>query len=166
MKNLIFLSILLSSFIIQSRSFAQGSFLKSSTFSVIGPNNSKTTTDLFIQQSIGQSSVIGSFRRGDLYFRQGFLTGFPKIQSLSKKSLSVLAFPNSFYKEVKFRFFPEFNQEVGIGIYDMSGEMVYENKIIPNNNVIWIDLDMLSSGLYIVVFNCENRLLQSRIIKL
>jgi hypothetical protein len=45
--------------------------MKSSAFSVIGANNSKAPADLFIQQSIGQSSVIGPFKNGNLYFSHG-----------------------------------------------------------------------------------------------
>jgi hypothetical protein len=152
--------------VFDSDSFAQSSSMKSSTFSAIGANNSKVTADLFIQQSIGQSSVIGSFKSGNLYFSQGFLTGISKNKSSSNKYLSVLAFPNSFIKEINFRFFPEFNKEVGISIYDMNGKMVYKNRITPINNTMEINLEMLSAGIYIVFFNCENRVLQSRIIKL
>ena len=147
-------------------SFAQKSTMKSSTFSSIGANNSKVTAGLFIQQSIGQSSVIGSFSSGNLYFSQGFLTGVSKNKPAGDKFLSVLAFPNSFIKEISFRFFPEFHKEAGISIFDMSGNMVYKNRITPINNTMEINLEMLSEGLYIVFFNCENRLLQSRIIKL
>lgn len=165
-KNLFYKIFIICISIIHSNSIAQSSTMKSSTISATGANNSKIKSDLIIQQSIGQSSLIGSFKSGNLYFSQGFLTGISKNKSSSNKSLSVLAFPNSFIKEINFRFFPEFNKEVGISILDMSGKMVYKNKITPTNNAIEINLEMLSAGLYIVFFNCENRLLQSRIIKL
>jgi len=152
--------------IAHSNSFAQKSPMKSSTFSAIGVNNSKATAGLFIQQSIGQSSVIGSFTGGNLYFSQGFLTGIYNNNPANDRFLSVLAFPNSFINEINFRFFPEFNKEVGISIFDKGGKMVYKNRITPINNVIEVDLEMLSQGHYIVFFTCENRLLQSRIIKL
>jgi hypothetical protein len=151
---------------IQSNSFAQSSSLKSSTISSTGTNISKTTTDLFIQQSIGQSSVIGSFKSEKMYFSQGFLTGISKNKSSSNKSISVLAFPNSFVNEINFRFFPEYNKEVAMSIFDMSGKIVYKNKITPINSAVEINLEKLSSGLYIVFFNFGTRLLQSRIIKL
>ena len=165
-KNLFTIIFISCIYTIQSTSFAQRSPMKSSTFSATGTNNSKETADLFIQQSIGQSSVIGSFSSGNLYFSQGFLTGISKNKPANDKFLSVLAFPNSFIKEINFRFFPEFNKEAGISIFDMSGKMVYKNRITPINNTMEINLEMLSAGLYIVFFNCENRLLQSRIIKL
>ncbi len=165
-KNPLLLFFIIIIYTAQSYSFAQRSPMKSSTFSVIGANNSKATVDLFIQQSIGQSSVIGSFNNGNLYFSKGFLTGISQKTSSINKQLSVLAFINSFIKEINFRFFPEFNKEAAISIFDMSGKMGYKNRITPINNSMEINLEMLSAGIYIVFFNCENRILQSRIINL
>ena len=143
----------------------QSAHLKSSTLASMGKGEI-SNQNFIIRQSIGQSSVIGTFQNDGVYFGQGFLSGVLPTRKSKEAPIKIIAYPNSFVDEVRFRFVPGYNFDVAMSIFDMSGKIVYKNKITPINSEVEINLEKLSSGLYIVFFNFGNRLLQSRIIKL
>lgn len=144
---------------------AQSTQLKSNTMTSIGIGTVQVE-NFIVQQSIGQSSVIGSFKIKGIYAFQGFLNGTTKIKKFSELPLKIIAYPNSFVSEVNFRFVPGYIKEVLINIFDSNGKSVFQGMQIPIKNEVKINLEGLSAGLYFVVFNYENTFSQTKLIKL
>jgi hypothetical protein len=142
----------------------QSAHLKSSTLASIGKGEI-TNPDFIIRQSIGQSSVIGRFRNNGVNVGQGFLSGVLPARKSKESPLKIIAYPNSFVDEVRFRFVPGYNFDVGMTIYDLNGKMVFQEIKVPLNNEIEINIDYLSAGLYLVKFKFGNSFTQTRIIK-
>lgn len=143
---------------------AQTTHLKSSTLGSVGKVEI-TNPDFIIRQSIGQSSVIGTFQNDGVYFGQGFLSGVVPTRKSKEAPIKIIAFPNSFINEVRFKFVPGYNFDVGMTIYDLNGKMVFQEIKVPLNNEVEINLDYLSAGLYLVKFKFGNSFTQTRIIK-
>lgn len=143
---------------------AQSFQLKSSTMTSIGIGTVQVE-NYIVQQSIGQSSVVGPFKNKGIYVFQGFLNGATQIKKSSEMPLKIVAYPNSFVGEVNFRFVPGYKKQVEISIFDFIGRNVFKGVRIPIDNEIELDLEFLSVGLYVVIFNYENTFSQVRIIK-
>lgn len=143
---------------------AQTTHLKSSTLGSVGKGEI-SNKNFIIRQSIGQSSVIGRFRNNGLNVGQGFLSGVLPARKSKEVPMKIIAYPNSFVDEVRFRFFPGYNFDVGMTIYDLNGKMVFQEIKVPLNNEIEINIDYLSAGLYLVKFKFGNSFTQTRIIK-
>jgi hypothetical protein len=143
---------------------AQTTHLKSSTLASMGKGEI-SYQNFIIRQSIGQSSVIGRFRNNGVNVGQGFLSGVLPARKSKEEPLKIIAYPNSFVDEVRFRFVPGYNFDVAMTVYDLNGKQVFQGTKEPLNNEIGLDLDYLSSGLYLVKFKFGNSFTQTRIIK-
>ena len=141
-----------------------GQSLRNETVSAMG--TSSQGNGWMIQQSIGQSSVTGTYAREPIRISQGFLRGpisthRPELES----PLGVLAFPNSFEEDIRFRFTQEVQGAIQIQVYDMQGRLVYQGAQPPISREIYLSLPHLSAGAYLVQFRSGNKFIQSRIIK-
>jgi hypothetical protein len=131
----------------------------------MGGNYQSADLGFTIHQSIGQSTVIGTFSNASLSLSQGYLRG---IQVLTKEVMApfeVIPFPNSFADQITFRFVTDHEEETIFRIYDMTGKMVFDEVLIPVNNEVKLDLDFLANGLYLAILRSGNRLVQKRILK-
>jgi len=143
---------------------AQTTHLKSSTFTSVGIGKT-SNLNIIVHQSIGQSSVIGTFQKNGVSLGQGFLHGITPFKKSKEGPMQIIAYPNSFFNVVRFKFVPGFNFEVAITIFDLNGKMVYQGTKVPLNNQIEINLDFLSSGLYLANFKFGNTFSQTRLLK-
>jgi hypothetical protein len=143
---------------------AQTTHLKSSTLASIG-NGLISNKNFIVHQSIGQSSVIGRFQNSGVNVGQGFLNGVLPFRKSKEVPMQIIAYPNSFVNDVRFKFVQGYNFEVAMTIFDLNGKMVFQGTKVPLNNEIEIDLDYLSSGLYLVKFKFGNSFTQTRLIK-
>ena len=143
---------------------AQTTHLKSSTFASSGMGKI-SALNIIVHQSIGQSSVIGTFQNNGAYLGQGFLNGVLPSKKSKEVPMQIITYPNSFVKDVRFKFVPGYNFDVAMTVYDLNGKQVFQGSKVPLNNEIEIDLDYLSSGLYLVKFKFGNSFIQTRIIK-
>lgn len=151
-------------FLFQVNLFSQVS-VKNQTFSAFGSAISQNVEGVRIQQSIGQSSVIGNFLSSEVNINQGFLQGLSSGIKYSPESIKLIPFPNPFKNRITFRFIPGVSEEVVLSIYDMYGRGVSKGQFIVLNNELTIDLDHLSNALYLVFFRSGNQIFQTRIIK-
>ncbi len=139
--------------------------LRNDMISAIGGNYQPADLGITIHQSIGQSTVIGTFSNASLSLSQGYLRG---IQELTKEVVvpfEVIPFPNAFADRITFRFVTDNAEETLFMIYDMTGKKVFEDTLVPIDNEVLLDLDFLANGLYLAILRSGNRLVQKRIVK-
>lgn len=118
-----------------------------------------------VQQSIGQSSVIGVFANSSVRISQGFLRGVRVIPTEIELPFEVVAFPNSFFDRITFRFTIEHQEATQTRIYDALGKLVYEATYQPKNKEIQLNLPYLAPGLYVAHLRSGNKFVQLRLIK-
>jgi hypothetical protein len=87
-----------------------------------------------IQQSIGQSSITGKKKNGDISVQQGFLTNIKFFNinntnvNLIDASLDVVISPNPFIDHVQINFSRKTAQDIYIYVYDMVGKVLFSKK--------------------------------------
>jgi Secretion system C-terminal sorting domain len=141
-----------------------GQSLRNETLSAMG--TSSQSNGWMIQQSIGQSSVTGTHAREPIRISQGFLRGLHStLRPEMEPPLGVLAYPNSFEENIRFRFTQEVQEAIQIQVYDLQGRLVYQGGQRPISREIYLSLPHLSAGAYLVQFRSGKKFIQSRIIK-
>jgi hypothetical protein len=146
-------------------SSAYGQSLRNQNIGAIGNSTSSTSGGLYIQQSIGQSSVTGTFATRNAYLSQGFLRG---VMALSKEILppfAAIAFPNAFAEQLRLRFTTDHSDATQVQLYDSQGRKVYEQLHQPLNREIELQLPSLAAGIYLVQLTSGQRHTQIRVIK-
>ena len=120
---------------------------------------------LLVQQSIGQSSVIGVFANSSARISQGFLRGIRVVSTEIERPFEAIAFPNSFSDRISFRFTIDHQEATQARIYDALGKLVYEATHQPKNKEIQLNLPYLATGVYLAHLRSGNKFVQLRIIK-
>ncbi len=120
-----------------------------------------------VQQSIGQSSVIGVGSDGDYILRQGFIQ--PNIISKIKDkdvplSLQLDIYPNPFEKQISLSFREDVKDHINVTVYDLLGRQVFSKRYTPGQ-LINVVLDELSSGEYILKAGTNNKQFITKILK-
>ena len=102
----------------------------------------------FIQQSVGQHSVIGSYRAANNELRQGFVQVLPAIVlGGDPNELEVVVYPNPFTNGVVVNFEQGLEDEISVAIFDMSGRLVQSNAYEATNQLT-LPLLGLAQGAY------------------
>jgi len=120
-----------------------------------------------IQQSIGQTSVIGTFETNDYTLRQGFIQPNILAKIMDKDiplNLNAIVYPNPFTENISLSFDEDIRGEVTVSLYDMLGRMLFMNKYEANNNIN-ITMKDLSAAHYILKVSANNRQFIKKIIK-
>ena len=152
-------------------------FLCIASFSAYGQTISRQTivsqgasTELsngvFISQSIGQQSVIGSYK-GDINLSQGFQQSqwSRLLRSNPTKLISTLVFPNPFLSTIHFQFSEPVVQPIAVAIFDVTGRLVYASTKTALLNLLNIDLQNLAVGVYFVRLQSATFQYYSQIVK-
>ena len=148
---------------LEGLTFAQS--LHHQTLSAMGSQTISLTSGLLVQQSIGQSSVTGTFNSSTAYLSQGFLKGLPSLSKEPELPFDVIAFPNAFDNQIRFRFTSDPNIPTQVRIHDSQGKMVYEQLHLPKNQEIEVQLAHLAPGIYLVDLHTDRRSTQVRNLK-
>ncbi|WP_157805289.1 T9SS type A sorting domain-containing protein [Confluentibacter citreus] len=120
-----------------------------------------------IQQSIGQSSVIGTIGDGDYIFRQGFIQPDVLSKIMEKNiplNLQLSVYPNPFEEQISLVFNEDIKDDIHISVYNILGAQVY-SKSYKSDQQIDIILGWLSSGEYIFKTIANRKQFISKIIK-
>ncbi len=155
MKHLLIfiLSICCFSFIeLQAQSISP--YLVRSTISVSGSSKSISVKDkkYVVQQSIGQTSSIGTLRSSGYTIRQGFIQPNILAKILDKNlrvNLEAVVYPNPFTEYVSISFDQDISGDVSVYIYDLFGKVVM-SKTYTERNEIRISLIEIPESLYIL----------------
>jgi hypothetical protein len=139
--------------------------LRNDMISAMGGNYQNAELGFTIHQSIGQSTVIGTFSSASLSLSQGYLRGIQVLPKEIVAPFEVIPFPNAFADRITFRFVTDNAEETLFTIYDMNGRKVFDETLLPVGNEVLLDLDFLANGLYLAILRSGNRIVQKRIIK-
>jgi hypothetical protein len=124
-------------------------------------------TSYFVQESIGQGSVIKTFTSPTNYsVRQGF------IQPISASTLyngfedmiDADIWPNPFTETVNISFNEPLIGPINVRVYDITGRVVYDQSLAPSQSFEFL-LDQLAKGTYLLKLESQARSLTSKLIK-
>ncbi|RMB58047.1 T9SS C-terminal target domain-containing protein [Dokdonia sinensis] len=119
-----------------------------------------------VQQSIGQSSVIGTTVNGAVTLRQGFIQAPIKVMSIVSEdtTLDATVFPNPVESVLTIQFNEVISGEVQTILYDMLGRIVYD-RMQEGNQSIGIDMSDLSTAQYVLLVTSGNKQFKANLIK-
>jgi len=120
-----------------------------------------------VQQSVGQSSAIGTYENSKYALRQGFIQPNVLSKIMDKgipMNLNVVVFPNPFIENISLSFAEEIKDDISVSVYDLLGRLLFVNKYKANKRINII-LENLSVAKYILKVNANNRQFIKTIIK-
>ena len=113
-------------------------------------STSKTNSGVMVTQTIGQQSVVGNYSNRGFDIGQGFQqSNWARIIiEGTSPEFEVSIYPNPFSGIVNIQHNSE--DDISINIYDPAGKLVYKNLLNVTGPNQSINLETLSSGVYLV----------------
>jgi hypothetical protein len=126
----------------------------------------KMPDGLVVKQTIGQQSLIGT-SSNKYVVMQGFQQSFwgNYISSNLIDDIKTTTYPNPFIETVSFEFSKPIIGFINVNVFDLSGHLIFEQKIKPNNTILIIRLPSLPSSEYLVRLSADNFSYYTKIIK-
>ena len=121
-----------------------------------------------ISQSIGQSSIIGTYSNNGYYLRQGYQQPPSNIKVVKKSSTNDLfatVHPNPFGQSVSISFTESITKTISVSVYDISGKLIYSKEFPPSKNID-LDLKHISNGSYLLKAISNGKLFNAKLIKI
>ncbi|MDG5492415.1 T9SS type A sorting domain-containing protein [Psychroserpens sp. SPM9] len=120
----------------------------------------------FIQESIGQASVIKTFDTGNYSLRQGFLQPINAslLNSDSNTLIDAIIFPNPFSETITINFREPIFDELNIYVSDLTGRIVLSETYNPSSSLS-IELNDITSGVYLLNVVMREKRFVAKIIK-
>lgn len=120
-----------------------------------------------IQQSVGQSSIIGTINNSDYILRQGFIQ--PDVLSkIAEKnmpiSLQIMLYPNPFQENISLAFNENISGEITLTVYNLLGALIYSQNY-QSSQQLEVLLNWLPSGEYILKTVANQKQFIAKIIK-
>ncbi len=148
---------------------AQSTPLIRSTFGISGSSETISTENntYIIQQSLGQTSAIGTFNSNDYILRQGFIQPNVLAMIIDENipiNLQVTIYPNPFKKNISLSFNEEIENEVSLAVFDMAGRSLLTKHYKANQQMV-IPLGFLPSGAFIIKIIANHKQFIGKIIK-
>lgn len=149
---------------------SSNTLLVRSTTSVVGASKKVTVNNkaYHVQQSVGQSSVIGTATANGKYIlRQGFIQPNIWAKIIDKDiplTLKVTAYPNPFTEGITVSFSDKITTDINIVLYDVLGRAVLTKKYASQQN-IRINLAHLSIGNYLLKVRSHQQQIIKSILK-
>lgn len=148
----------------KSYSIIRSNIGASGSSNVITTNKGKYS----ISQSVGQSSVIGTYSNNGYYVRQGYQQPLNKIkvvkQDFSNNDLTATVHPNPFEQSVFVSFNEDIEQEISVLVFDISGKQIYSRKFNPSQR-IELKFNNISIGSYLLKILSNGKLFNAKLIK-
>jgi len=124
--------------------------------------------DHYMQQCIGQLSIIGLIQTNTISIRQGFIQPLMVGSSTSKKTdlscLQAIIYPNPFSKSITIKFSNKISECIYVDIKDLFGRTLLSNRYGATQELS-IDFPDLTPGMYIIKVVTGEKLLTTRLIK-
>ncbi|MDP5158768.1 MAG: T9SS type A sorting domain-containing protein [Flaviramulus sp.] len=121
-----------------------------------------------VSQSIGQSSVIGTSNKNGYYLRQGYQQPLNKINvsqdGFNNNNLNAIVYPNPFEQSVSISFNEAIENDISILVFDVGGKLIFSKTYQPLK-YIFLNLEDLSSGSYLLKVSSNNKIFNSKLIK-
>lgn len=120
----------------------------------------------FIQQSIGQMSVINTFNVSGFRLRQGFLQPIsPSIlNSRFDLNLDATVFPSPFTNKIKVDFIDPINDVLIVRLFNMYGQLIL-SKEYDFTQSIEIIVGEVATGIYNLRIDSGNKFMETKLIK-
>lgn len=170
MKTKLLLTLFLSFFLAQMH--AQKTSGKQLVRSTMGVSGSSETIKIknktyVVQQSIGQSSAIGTFVSGGLVLRQGFIQPNATAKIVSKTpptNLQAIVYPNPFFESISLSFNEEITSKISVEVFDTNGRTIYAEDFKPSQKLD-IGLGQFPESNYILMVKANDKQFVKKIIK-
>lgn len=148
---------------ISSRQLVRSTTGVSGSSELITANN----TVYIVQQSIGQTSVIGTFSDSEYILRQGFIQPNVLAKIITKDipvNLEATIYPNPFVDSVTLAFTEKIEGNVEVAVFDMLGRLVFSNNYQAEQN-LKVQFYNLSVADYILKVSANNKQFVKNIVK-
>ena len=121
----------------------------------------------FIQQSIGQASVINTFiTETNLSLRQGFIQPLDAsmLVNVFDDTIDAAIWPNPFFNSVNIRINEPLVGSMRVIVYDLVGRVLFDKLMTPTVEFS-IPLERLSQGTYLLLLQSKARTFTTKLIK-
>lgn len=149
-------------------SFGYAQILKKQTLASQGSSHFvyANNKSYFLQESIGQASVINSYITNNHSLRQGFLQPISAtiISEHLDESLDGFIYPNPFYDHINIRFDEPVYDTILVTMYDVLGRLVFSQEYNPIQLLI-INFNNFSSGSYFLRIQMRSEVLVAKLIR-
>ncbi len=148
--------------------FMNAQILKKETLTNQGSSHfvNANNKSYFIQESIGQASVIRTFNTSNYSLRQGFLQPISasQLNGGTTTNLDAVVYPNPFINQINISFNEPIIDVLKVFIYDVLGRIVYQN-VYNASQTIQLTVNNISTGNYFLKVNMRSKLLYAKLIK-
>ena len=168
MRLILTLSVLLLSSSVFSKVEKSKYFLRGTTSSAGSTAYGNVDGEnVIVQQSIGQSSIIGSAYSSEALAFQGFIQPNFLDKILTPDVPQVLEanlYPNPFVEQIfiEFDFLPE--TDINVSVFDIMGNVVWSNSYSSTDYIV-VDPNNLSYGYYFLKVECDGMQRVEKILK-
>jgi len=165
-----FVIIFLPGLFVSIDSKSQDPVKQRSTLSIGSSNKiSQKEKKYFIEQSIGQTSVIGSYQSEGHRLFQGYIQPLINANGLKKQDqdntkLGALIYPNPTLSNITISFTETIEELLNVNLTDMLDQTMYCNKFGASPE-IQIDLSNLKPGLYLVKISTGIKYIVIKLVK-
>ncbi|WP_160289459.1 T9SS type A sorting domain-containing protein [Psychroserpens mesophilus] len=160
------LQILCLFFLLSAQCFTQS--LKKETLTNQGSSHFvyANNKSFYIQESIGQTSVIRTFNAQNYSLRQGFLQPVHAsfLNDNSDSNLDAVVFPNPFSQSITIIFNEPIFDELTVYVSDVMGRTVHSQIYHPTQNLT-IQLSNVANGVYVLHVRMRQKIMITKIIK-
>jgi len=169
MKTTIFISLLFVYSIVFSQEESLSFSIGRSNIGMGGSTKiiSSNNTTYYINQSIGQSSVIGTSSNEEYTLRQGYQQTsnyVVKIQGLEDSLLNASIYPNPFQQSIFISFYESISNDIQVTLFDISGSLIFSRKY-PPSQLIRLNVNDISNGSYIINVSSSKKKISAKLIK-
>jgi len=124
--------------------------------------------DYFMQQCVGQLSIIGLIHSNTMSVRQGFIqppmAGSTTSKNNDSSCLQAIIYPNPFSKTITIKFSDRISECIYVDVKDLYGRALMINRYGATQELN-IDFPDLMSGMYIIKVVAGEKQLTTRLIK-
>lgn len=152
--NKLLLILLFYSVVIHSQNNSKKSFALHHQALSIQASSITLNSGIYISQTIGQQSVIGTHVLKNKTVLQGFQQSLYKLSIIREvetiEIIKVTTYPNPFDELLYFNFSRDIREPIEVSVFDMLGRQVYYSTLHNISKTLHINLSNISSGEYIV----------------
>ncbi|WP_422107836.1 T9SS type A sorting domain-containing protein [Winogradskyella sp.] len=120
-----------------------------------------------VSQSIGQSSVIGTYQNNGYYLRQGYQQPLTEGKITQDYDFDLLAkvFPNPFENAIIITFSGPILNNVSVLIFDINSKIVYAQEFLPAQR-LGVQIKDVASGTYFLRVSSGKKRFNTKLIKI
>ena len=121
--------------------------------------STQLSNGVYVSQTIGQQSVIGTSTKDGVTYSQGFQQSVWSKhlnQNAELSSITTTTYPNPFVQTVNFQFSKPLSDVISVTVYDIRGRLIYQEAKKAVENILTIELPQLASSNYLVKLSATN----------